>query len=173
MPGLLPNLDHSNTVLDPAWAIGLVRAFLPAPPQAHAYQQEVLTVSREQAGEALWDLAANAATASLLTELQLLNFASSLAEEAVRSREFRLVELLLGILSNIACHDATAALVAGSADIRRLNVRLLCELDDTQSLTESCRLASTCITNCPSPELVSSLEECLPRYIWHRCSCVF
>ena len=164
--------SQGNTLLDPAYVIGLLRAFLPSPlhssntpghPDSLGAETTVLPSSREQAGEELWDLAASSSHASLLVTLQLVSYAPALVQEALQREDVRLVELTLGILGNLSCHGSTVAAVADSTEIRQLMMEALMELEDAAALTEACRLASSCISQHASAELLSNIRPAYSR----------
>lgn len=137
--------------VDPAWVIGQLRAFLPSTQQAYvdpadSPEQQAGAPSREEAGEALWDLAASPAQAHALAALGLVDCAPALLCDALQHGQLRIAELTVGILGNLVCHQASAAAIVSSDGLRQLSSDLLLELEDAPCLSELCRLCSSCIS---------------------------
>lgn len=157
--------------VDPAWLIGQLRAFLPTPTQpstapnaARQQQAEPFSANREQAGEALWDLAASPAQAQALEKLGLVDCAPALLCDALQHGQLRIAELMVGILGNLVCHQASARTVIASSGIRQLAADLLRELEDAPCLAELCRLCSSCISQEAGPEWRQALLAATPRW---------
>ena len=161
--------------IDPGWLIGQLRAFLPTPLQASAepdaapQQHAEASAVREQAGEALWDLAASPAQAQALAELGLVDCAPALLCDALQHGQLRIAELMVGILGNLVCHQASAQSVIARAALRQLAADLLRELEDAPCLAELCRLCSSCIGQEAGPEWRQSLMAATPRCCCSTC----
>lgn len=160
--------DQAGPIVDPNFLIGLLRAFLPASHQHQPDEDGIGTENgslqvREQAGEALWDAAASATQAAELACLGFVEYAPALLYRALQHDQLRLVELTVGILANLACHEATVSLVAGDPSIRGLAIELLNAEQDAPCLIETCRLVNLCILHAPASDWQSNTKQAYSR----------
>ncbi|KAJ4910942.1 ARM repeat superfamily protein [Raphanus sativus] len=118
----------------------------------------------EEHGCVLWDLAANETHAELMVQnliLQVLN-ANLLVSTSSRIRE-----ICLGIIGNLACHEALLKHIEFTSGLVNTLVGQLF-LDDTQSLTELCRILTTGLygAGCTSWAECLQSDDVLRRILW-------
>eukprot|EP00850_Spirogloea_muscicola_P000675 SM000002S05755 [mRNA] locus=s2:2006254:2009336:+ [translate_table: standard] len=118
----------------------------------------------EQAGCVLWDLASSDDHAAFLIENRILDVVLAVLKTDC---SFRLREISLGILGNLACHPSSATAIAKSTDILQLVVEQL-HVDDPPCLTETCRLLSAGLLSAEAGPWVSELNQdgALGRVLW-------
>eukprot|EP00850_Spirogloea_muscicola_P022615 SM000303S11793 [mRNA] locus=s303:31882:35299:- [translate_table: standard] len=118
----------------------------------------------EQAGCVLWDLASSDDHAAFLIGNQILDVVLAVLKSDC---SYRLREISLGILGNLACHPSSATAFAKNADILQLVVEQL-HVDDPPCLTETCRLLSAGLRSAEAGPWVSKLNQdgALGRVLW-------
>ncbi|CAK7329263.1 unnamed protein product [Dovyalis caffra] len=118
----------------------------------------------EECGCVLWDLAASRTHAELMVQNLVLEV---LMANLMVSQSARVTEICLGIIGNLACHEAPMQHIVSSNGLITTIVDQLF-LDDTQCLAEACRLLTLGLqgNECsPWAEAVQS-EHILSRIIW-------
>ncbi|KAG6678968.1 hypothetical protein I3842_14G107900 [Carya illinoinensis] len=118
----------------------------------------------EEYGCILWDLAASKTNAELMVENLVLEV---LLANLLVSQSVRVKEISLGIIGNLACHEAPLKHVVSTNGLVEILVDQLC-LDDTQCLCEACRLLTLGLQSCePIPWAEAlQLEHILCRILW-------
>lgn len=118
----------------------------------------------EECGCILWDLAASKANAELMVQNLILEV---LSVNLMVSQSVRVKEICLGIIGNLACHEALLKHIVSTNGLIEIVVDQLF-LDDAQCLCEACRLltlglqSSECIT---WAEALQS-EHIVSRILW-------
>eukprot|EP00850_Spirogloea_muscicola_P024584 SM001102S18869 [mRNA] locus=s1102:40:2087:- [translate_table: standard] len=118
----------------------------------------------EQAGCVLWDLASSDNHAAFLIENRILDVVLAVLKSDC---SYRLREISLGILGNLACHPSSATAIAKSVGIIQLVVEQL-YVDDPPCLTETCRLLSAGLRSAEAGPWLSELNQdgALGRVLW-------
>ncbi|GJP84660.1 hypothetical protein CLOP_g14706 [Closterium sp. NIES-67] len=128
---------------------------------------------REEAGCALWDLAASEEHAELMVGNHVLEVVLSVLASPASSP--RLKEICMGLLANLACHVAPAhSMAAAGGDTAHAMMHAVLAVlmgeDDPPCLTETCRLLATVLRGADSEAwanvLASSAPDSLPRVLW-------
>lgn len=118
----------------------------------------------EEYGCVLWDLAASRTHAELMVQNLVLEV---LMANLTVSQSARVTEICLGIIGNLACHEAPMKHIVSANGLISTIVDQLFS-DDTQCLAEACRLLTLGLQGnecCPWAEAVQS-EHILCRIIW-------
>ncbi|KAK9821706.1 hypothetical protein WJX74_010917 [Apatococcus lobatus] len=189
-PGFLANEDPAeDTALDPAFILRLVRQLIPSNGQQKSCQQplELPTTQdasprdsleeahsgtpnqQEDAGCILWDLSTSEGSAEFLIRHQLLELLPLVLQDALSSGKLRLVEILIGVLGNLACHTTALQQLSQTPSILQEVTREVMWLEDPACLSEACRLVSTAIMAESRTPWLQSLQEApnvLLRLIW-------
>ncbi|KDP34347.1 hypothetical protein JCGZ_11230 [Jatropha curcas] len=118
----------------------------------------------EEYGCILWDLAASRTHAELMVENLILEVL--LAHLRV-SQSVRIMEICLGIIGNLACHEVPMKHVVSTNGLIEIIVYQLF-LDDTQCLCEACRLLTLGLQGDMCNTWVEALqsENILGRVMW-------
>ncbi|KAF4393425.1 hypothetical protein F8388_023229 [Cannabis sativa] len=184
-----PPPDHDqlfevSTTVDPSYVISLIRKLLPTTqPQQETMQldqqqqqqqqpnhhHESLSVgvgdqAWEDYGCILWDLAANKTHADFMVENLLLQVLSA---NLTVQQSSRAIEICLGIIGNLACHEDPMRLIVSTNGLVKLIVNQIF-LDDTQCLCEACRLLSLGVRSSESGTWAAAIqsENVLCRILW-------
>ncbi|KAJ6410069.1 hypothetical protein OIU84_009547 [Salix udensis] len=118
----------------------------------------------EEHGCVLWDLAASRTHAELMVQNLVLEV---LMANLMVSQSARVTEICLGIIGNLACHEAPMKHIVSANGLISTIVDQLFS-DDTQCLAEACRLLTLGLQGsecCTWAEAVQS-EHILCRIIW-------
>ncbi|KAJ6311006.1 hypothetical protein OIU76_015680 [Salix suchowensis] len=118
----------------------------------------------EEHGCVLWDLAASRTHAELMVQNLVLEV---LMANLMVSQSARVTEICLGIIGNLACHEAPMKHIVSANGLISTIVDQLFS-DDTQCLAEACRLLTLGLQGsecCTWSEAVQS-EHILCRIIW-------
>ncbi|MCL7047845.1 hypothetical protein MKW94_021924 [Papaver nudicaule] len=118
----------------------------------------------EEYGCVLWDLAANKTHAVFMVENLLLDVL--LASLAI-SQSVRVIEINLGILANLACHEAPRSSIISTNGLINLIVDKLF-VDDSSCLSEVCRFLTLALRHSGSIiwAEVLKIESVLLRILW-------
>ncbi|XP_010454558.1 PREDICTED: uncharacterized protein LOC104736293 [Camelina sativa] len=118
----------------------------------------------EDHGCVLWDLAASRTHAELMVQNLILEVlhANLMVSESARIRE-----ICLGIIGNLACHEGLLQHVESTAGLVNILVGQLF-LDDTQCLSEVCRILTTGLsgTGCTFWAECLQSDDILRRIFW-------
>ncbi|KAI3948909.1 hypothetical protein MKW92_051873 [Papaver armeniacum] len=127
---------------------------------------EILTEEEawEEYGCVLWDLAANKTHAVFMVENLLLDVL--LASLAI-SQSVRVIEINLGILANLACHEAPRSSIISTNGLIYVIVDKLF-VDDSTCLSEVCRFLTLALRHSGSVTWAEALrnERVLLRILW-------
>ncbi|XP_033646225.1 protein SAAL1-like [Asterias rubens] len=91
----------------------------------------------------LWDMTANQDVSNFLHEWKSLDILISVVEQTTAPR---LTEICMGIVANMACSKDITAHISNNQRIRLLTLELLGS-SDTQTLIQTTRLLSTCLSS--------------------------
>ncbi|XP_050947748.1 uncharacterized protein LOC103497988 isoform X2 [Cucumis melo] len=118
----------------------------------------------EEYGCILWDLSASRSQAELMVQNLVLEVLSA---NLMVSQSVRVMEISLGIIGNLACHEVPMKhIVAKSGLITTIVSQLF--LDDAQCLCEVCRLLNTGLqsSECVIWAEALNFEHVLSRILW-------
>ncbi|XP_010535642.1 PREDICTED: uncharacterized protein LOC104810888 isoform X2 [Tarenaya hassleriana] len=118
----------------------------------------------EEHGCVLWDLAASRTHAELMVENLILEV---LYANLMVSKSTRVTEICLGIIGNLACHEAPLRRIESTDGLVNAIVGQLF-LDDTQCLSEVCRILTSGLYGAQCTFWAESLqsEDILQRLLW-------
>ncbi|XP_051113593.1 uncharacterized protein LOC127239467 isoform X2 [Andrographis paniculata] len=118
----------------------------------------------EECGCVLWDLAAGEDHAQFMIQNLILEV---LLANLVVSQSSRITEISLGIIGNLACHEATRKQIASTNGLVKVIVEQLL-LDDVPCLCEACRVLTLCLQGCEGAVWAEALqtEQMLSRIFW-------
>ncbi|KAK9124014.1 hypothetical protein Sjap_013616 [Stephania japonica] len=135
-------------------------AFLPSAPPSELGGEEAW----EENGCILWDLAANKTHAELMVENLLLDV---LLASLTLSQSVRIMEISLGILANLACHEVPRKCIFSSKGLVDVVFDQLFS-DDSQCLCEAFRLLTLGLQGSGSISLIETLQQqhVLERILW-------
>ncbi|XP_031402754.1 protein SAAL1 isoform X2 [Punica granatum] len=115
----------------------------------------------EEYGCILWDLAASRTNAELMVQNLVLEV---LQANLMVPQSVRVKEICLGIIGNLACHEVLMdSIVSTSGLIQTIIDQLF--LDDSQCLSEACRLLTLCLQ---SNECVTWAKALQPNHVIQR-----
>ncbi|KAJ3674663.1 hypothetical protein LUZ60_005279 [Juncus effusus] len=174
-------LDDDSTTVDPSYIISLIRKLLPCQSNADKESQENDSNHEEEkigengenlekkdqweeSGCILWDLAASKTQAEFMVNNFLLEV---LLANLQASESFRIKEICLGIIGNLACHDTVIQKIISQNNLIE-TVILQLILGDSPCLTETFRVLESGIKSSEYSsfaELISS-NEILERILW-------
>uniref|UniRef100_T1IU97 Uncharacterized protein n=1 Tax=Strigamia maritima TaxID=126957 RepID=T1IU97_STRMM len=97
----------------------------------------------------LWDMSMESAVASFLMEC---NVPTTLIGLIIKSNVPRLTEISVGILANLVCNPSICQNFSENEDFVDVVLQLLAN-SDPQTVIETIRLASTCISTCPTANI--------------------
>ncbi|XP_062093120.1 uncharacterized protein LOC133798698 [Humulus lupulus] len=183
-------LFEVSTTVDPSYVISLIRKLLPTTQAQAQPQKESMELDQQQEqqqqhhnhhdhdslslgvgdqawedyGCILWDLAANKTHADFMVENLLLQVLSA---NLMVQQSARAIEICLGIIGNLACHEGPMRLIVSTNGLIELIVNQLF-LDDTQCLCEACRLFSLGLRSSESSTWAAAIqsEHVLCRILW-------
>lgn len=118
----------------------------------------------EEYGCILWDLSANKSHAELMVDNLVLEVLSA---NLMVSQSVRVMEISLGIIGNLACHEVPMKHVVTKSGLITTVVNQLF-LDDAQCLCEVCRLLTAGLqsTQCVIWAEALNFEHVLSRILW-------
>ncbi|PON98747.1 Armadillo-type fold containing protein [Trema orientale] len=118
----------------------------------------------EEYGCTLWDLSATKTHAEMMVENLLLEVLSA---NLMVQQSMRAIEICLGIIGNLACHEVPLKHIVSTNGLTDLIVNQLF-VDDTQCLCEACRLFSLGLRSSESGVWAAALrpEHILCRILW-------
>ncbi|XP_022140791.1 uncharacterized protein LOC111011366 isoform X2 [Momordica charantia] len=118
----------------------------------------------EEYGCILWDLSASRSHAELMVQNLVLEVLSA---NLMVSQSVRVLEISLGIIGNLACHEVPMKQIVAKSGLIAIIVNQLF-LDDAQCLCEVCRLLTAGIQSCKCITWAEALhsEHVLSRILW-------
>ena len=128
--------------MQPSHLIDAVRAYVGGVlPQQRA--GDTTDLDWEEAGSLLWDVAGLGPDAVFLVEqCRLLDVLPPVLTSAASAQQWRALEVGLGMLGNLACHDAVRLQLQQQQGLPELLVEQLLWMDDAAALAELCRFLS-------------------------------
>ncbi|KAG6481328.1 uncharacterized protein LOC122015099 isoform X1 [Zingiber officinale] len=119
---------------------------------------------QEDCGCILWDLAATESHAELMVQNLILEV---LVTSLHASRSFRLKEICLGIIGNLACHKNLSSTIVSTNGLIQIIVDQLFQ-DDSVCLSETFRLLSVSLQSSSSVTWAEALlhDQILLRILW-------
>ncbi|XP_073006065.1 uncharacterized protein [Typha latifolia] len=167
-------LDLSTTV-DPSYIISLIRQLLPNVLKGSSEERngcfddyqagaEETKDPWEECGCILWDLAASKIQAELMVNNLVLEV---LLANLQVSKSFRVKEICLGIIGNLACHEVLSNAICSKNGLIETVVDQL-HLDDSSCLAETFRLLAVGLQGSASSSWAEALlpDEIIQRVLW-------
>ncbi|XP_076935608.1 uncharacterized protein LOC143602354 [Bidens hawaiensis] len=160
-----------STTVDPSYIISLIRKLLPPAMSATSTNDQeknaspsVGDVCWEEYGCVLWDLATSRTHAEFMVQNLILEV---ILATLMVSQSPRVMEISLGIIGNLACHEVSRKQIATVKGLIEIIVDQLF-VDDTPCLCEEFRLLTLCLQGSEGVSWAHVLqpENILSRVLW-------
>jgi hypothetical protein len=160
--------SSSASAIEPVYVIQSLRRFIEEISEAGVRQGQSDQDS-EESGCIIWDVSALPDQALFLLDNGLLEILAALLPQAAALEKWRWVEVALGTLANIACHEAGAASISTSEKLAAWVINQAVSLNDQACVSEACRLAATLLKMGPSTVWLGEMLDEEEVTVKHLC----